>query len=289
MRFIHRTTQAQIVIRSWAVIAAIMLVSLTGKTAVAHDMTRRASIIDGDTLEIYGTRIRLWGIDAPESSQLSRGDDSLPYRCGAKAANDLDAFIAGRPVSCLPISLDRYGRTVATCAVGGADLGNWLVRSGLALDWPEYSKRKYDAAQRDAEQAGRGLWKGSNVEPWLYRVCIRANGMPAACPTTPALILDHVRSARKRWLRAGRIRSKTDTSHPAPWRSIHEERLFWMASARLLVVLVTESRPNARLLVLTEQLVTSALSVSSRHREQLASDDRHRGVSRFLITERRGA
>ena len=117
-------------------------------------MAGQASVIDGDTLEIHGTRIRLWGIDAPESSQLCRGEDSLQYRCGAKAANDLDAFIAGRPVNCLPISLDRYGRTVATCLVGGADLGDWLVRNGLALDWPQYSKRKYDDAQREAEQAG---------------------------------------------------------------------------------------------------------------------------------------
>jgi hypothetical protein len=78
----------------------------------------------------------------------------LQYRCGAKAANDLDAFIAGRPVSCLLILLDRYGRTVATCVVGRQGLGDWLVGNGLALDWPEYSKRKYDAAQRDAEQAG---------------------------------------------------------------------------------------------------------------------------------------
>jgi Staphylococcal nuclease homologue len=97
------------------------------------------------------------GIDAPESSQLCRGEDSLQYRCGAKAANDLDAFIAGRPVNCLPVSVDRYGRTVATCSVGRVDLGDWLVRNGLALDWPEYSKRKYEAAQREAEQAGRGI------------------------------------------------------------------------------------------------------------------------------------
>jgi hypothetical protein len=40
--------------------------------------------IDGDTLEIHGTRIRLWGIDAPESSQLCRDDESLQYQCGAK-------------------------------------------------------------------------------------------------------------------------------------------------------------------------------------------------------------
>ncbi len=160
--------------------AALMLAVVSGALA-DDDLTGQASIIDGDTLEIHGTRIRLWGVDAPESSQLCRGEDSLQYRCGAQAANDLDVFIARRPVSCLPISLDRYGRTVATCLVGGVDLADWLVRNGLALDWPEYSKRRYDATQREAEEAGRGIWKGSYVEPWLYRVCIRAGGNPAGC------------------------------------------------------------------------------------------------------------
>jgi endonuclease YncB( thermonuclease family) len=102
----------------------------------ANDLAGQASIIDGDTLEIHGTRIRLWGIDAPKTMQLCRGDDSQQYRCGAKAANDLDSFIARRPVSCTPISLDQYGRTVASCSVAGADVAEWLVRSGLALDCP---------------------------------------------------------------------------------------------------------------------------------------------------------
>src|ERR1700733_7884812 len=133
---------------------------------LADDLAGQASVIDGDTLDIHGTRIRLWGLDAPESSQLCRGEDSLPYRCGAKSANALDSFIAKRPVNCLPITLDQYGRTVATCSVGGADIGDWLVRSGLALDWSEYSKGKYDAAQRGAEHAGLGMWTGSYVEPW---------------------------------------------------------------------------------------------------------------------------
>jgi len=162
-----------------AALVALILGSI--QVASAGDFTGQASVIDGDTLEIHGARIRLWGIDAPESSQLCRGEDSLQYRCGAKAANDLDAFIAGRPVNCLPISLDRYGRTVATCSVGGADLGDWLVRNGFALDWPQYSKRKYDDAQREAEHAGRGMWAGSYVKPWLYRVCIRASGIPSNC------------------------------------------------------------------------------------------------------------
>jgi len=65
--------------------------------------------------------------------------------------------------------------------VAGADLGEWLVRSGLALDWPRYSKGKYAAAQRDAEHAGRGIWAGGYVEPWLYRACITSNGRPVDC------------------------------------------------------------------------------------------------------------
>jgi endonuclease YncB( thermonuclease family) len=163
----------------WTVAGLVLLLSYG--TALPDDMTGRASIIDGDTLEIHSTRIRLWGIDAPESTQFCRGENSMQYRCGAKAAKDLDAFIAGRAVSCLPISLDRYGRTVATCSVGTVDLGDWLVRNGLALDWPQYSKRKYDAAQHEAEHAGRGMWAGSYIEPWLYRVCFRAGGRPVDC------------------------------------------------------------------------------------------------------------
>jgi len=160
---------------------AIILFLLFAGPAMADDLAGQASIIDGDTLEIHGTRIRLWGIDAPESSQLCRDEDSNLYRCGAQAANDLDHFVARRPVNCIPLNLDPYGRTVASCSVNGADLGEWLVRGGLALDWPQYSKGKYDAAQRDAERAGRGIWKGSYVEPWLYRACIRSSGSPSTC------------------------------------------------------------------------------------------------------------
>ena len=145
-------------------IALLTLISASNGT-LADDMIGQVSVIDGDTLEIHSTRIRLWGIDAPESTQLCRGEDSDPYHCGAQAANDLDRFIARRPVSCNPINLDRSGRTVATCSVGGADLGEWLVRNGLAVDWPQYSRGRYEAVQREAAQAERGMWKGSYVEP----------------------------------------------------------------------------------------------------------------------------
>jgi endonuclease YncB( thermonuclease family) len=168
-----------VVLKTGALLATLAL--WPAAVAIADDLTGQASVIDGDTLEIHGSRIRLWGVDAPESTQLCRGVDSERYRCGAKAANDLDGFIASRYVSCIPINLDRYGRTVATCSVGGVDLGEWLVQNGLALDWPQYSKGKYGADQRAAEQAERGMWAGSYVEPWLFRVCIRAAGTPVNC------------------------------------------------------------------------------------------------------------
>ncbi|MET3993719.1 endonuclease YncB(thermonuclease family) [Bradyrhizobium sp. S3.9.2] len=149
--------------------------------ASAGELTGRASIIDGDTLEIHGSRIRLWGIDAPESDQLCRGDDSLQYRCGAKAASELDRFINSRPVTCVPIDIDRYGRTVASCSVEGVDLAGWLVSQGHAFDWPHYSKGKYAQAQHKAERDGLGVWTGSFAKPWIYRACVRAGGRRTKC------------------------------------------------------------------------------------------------------------
>ena len=81
------------------VLAGLALLASCG-TAFSDDIIGQASIVDGDTLEIHGNRIRLWGIDAPESTQLCRGDDSDQYRCGAQAASDLDAFDARRPANC---------------------------------------------------------------------------------------------------------------------------------------------------------------------------------------------
>jgi len=72
----------------------MLMILLLLSAASVNDLVGQPSVVDGDTLDIHGTRIRLWGVDAPESSQLCRGADSNLYRCGAKAANDLDSFIA---------------------------------------------------------------------------------------------------------------------------------------------------------------------------------------------------
>ena len=164
----------------WLTLSAALFV-LLAFPAIADDLVGQASVIDGDTIEIHGQRVRLFGIDAPESEQLCRGDDSLQYRCGAKAANDLYDFIAGRPVSCVDIDERTYRRVVAVCTTNGVDLADWMVRQGLALDWPKYSKGDYAAAQAEARKAERGVWSGSFVQPWDYRACRREGGRQGNC------------------------------------------------------------------------------------------------------------
>jgi endonuclease YncB( thermonuclease family) len=160
-------------------IALLMLVASPG--ARSDDLAGRASIIDGDTLEIHGARIRLWGIDAPETDQLCSNQGGEHYRCGQKAANDLDAFIGPRPVSCIEVDRDRYKRAVAVCTVAGTDIAEWLVKNGLALDWPQYSKGSYAAAQSEAKRDNLGMWSGSFNAPWRYRICRRTAGSPVGC------------------------------------------------------------------------------------------------------------
>ncbi|MBJ7484352.1 MAG: thermonuclease family protein [Brevundimonas sp.] len=128
----------------------------------------RASVIDGDTLDMQGQRIRLWAVDAPEGRQTC-DRAGVTYRCGQEAANALDRYIGGRPVRCAERDRDRYRRIVARCSVGGRDLGGWLVREGLAVRYPEYAGRSYMVEEAAARVARRGIWAGTFVRPWDWR------------------------------------------------------------------------------------------------------------------------
>src|SRR5690554_1952283 len=95
------------------VLAPVLVILIAALAPAAHaEVAGRASVIDGDTIEIHGQRIRLHGIDAPESAQLCLAEDER-WRCGQQSALALDDEIAGRPVACAERDRDRYGRIVA--------------------------------------------------------------------------------------------------------------------------------------------------------------------------------
>ncbi len=145
---------------------ALALVMFLPMSALA-EIAGQARVIDGDTLEVAGQRIRLHGIDAPESRQLCRRDGE-PWRCGKDATSALKAFLGSRPVSCEELDRDRYTRVVAKCAVDGMDIGEWMVSQGWAVAYYLYSY-EYSRAEQRARSARRGIWAGEFEKPWEWR------------------------------------------------------------------------------------------------------------------------
>lgn len=164
-----------------AFVLALHVLPAHARDLIGRDLIGQASVVDGDTLDIHDDRIRLWGVDAPESTQLCRGRDRRPYRCGQQAALALYNFTKAKTVRCTPLDGDRYGRIVARCMVGRIDLGQMLVSRGLAVEEPQYSHGAYTADQLAARRAGRGIWAGRFVEPSLYRACMHSGGRVAEC------------------------------------------------------------------------------------------------------------
>ena len=123
-----------------ALVFALLLVFSAISPAFAQDLiVGVASVIDGDTIEIHGQRIRLFGIDAPESSQLCVRPTGERWYCGQRASFALADRIGRATVSCQPRDFDRYGRVVAVCFKGNEDLNRWMVASGWAAAYKQYS------------------------------------------------------------------------------------------------------------------------------------------------------
>jgi endonuclease YncB( thermonuclease family) len=161
----------------------LLLACLVPSPAAAQDIvTGRASVVDGDSLEIHGAPVRLHGVDAPESQQwCSR--NSIAYRCGQEAALLLAEKIGPHVVSCRRRDTDRYGRMVAVCTAGGEDLGGWMVSQGYAIAYRRYS-REYVAAEEQAREAKRGLWAGEFQRPEDFRHRGRSRPRPEQAPST---------------------------------------------------------------------------------------------------------
>jgi endonuclease YncB( thermonuclease family) len=144
--------------------------------AASADISGLAEVIDGDSLDIDGISIRLFGVDAFEGRQpcLRNG---APWRCGDAASRKLTELVGESTIECVQRDIDSYGRVVARCTNGRVDLAAEIARSGLGLAYRQYSMDYVDE-EADAQAAGRGAWAGTFDAPWEWR-----RGEPPGAPT----------------------------------------------------------------------------------------------------------
>ena len=131
-------------------------------------VTGEARAIDGDTIEVDGTRIRLQGIDAPETRQRCTTADGVSWACGRYATAVLAAAVASVEVTCTARGRDRYQRVVAVCWAGVVEVGRSMVAEGLALADRRFG-RTYVPVEEAARAAALGIWAGEFEAPWDWR------------------------------------------------------------------------------------------------------------------------
>jgi endonuclease YncB( thermonuclease family) len=157
----------------------LLLVGLLLATAPAFAADLLGQVVgiqDGDTLilltpERRQVRVRLYGIDAPESRQ--------PY--GTRAQQELSTLAFRKQVRVTVEDTDHYGRTVGRVWAGSLDINAELVRRGAAWVYRQYNRDPaLPTLEAEARQAKRGLWAlpaGEQVPPWAWR---RNGGRPTA-------------------------------------------------------------------------------------------------------------
>ena len=164
--------------RVWpALIVAVVAFSIAALDGSANaEIVGEARVIDGDTIEVQGQRIRLHGIDAPERRQTCQTrSDSLDVPCGDLATEYLRSLIDRAPrVRCVERGTGKYGRVIGVCSLaggttsGGLDLNDAMVRAGWALAYRRYSD-DYADAEDDARRREVGIWALSFTPPWDWR------------------------------------------------------------------------------------------------------------------------
>ncbi|RYG57835.1 MAG: thermonuclease family protein [Alphaproteobacteria bacterium] len=163
------------------VLAAWFLALVCGVQAQAAPI----KIIDGDTIEKGGVRIRLHGIDAPEAGQKCDGSGKKKWNCGQVAIARLEALVfSGRDLVCDNRGEDGYGRVIAVCKIGDVDINATMVQTGSAWAFRKYST-DYASIEDQAHAKHVGIWQADTQTPWDFRAEKWASAeqeSPNGCP-----------------------------------------------------------------------------------------------------------
>jgi len=180
-------------------------------TVHAQVILGQAEVIDGDSLRVAGTELRLFGIDAPEYTQSCYANGA-PVTCGTMAKEVLEGMIAGSTVTCSPLGSDTYGRTVARCATSGVDIAGALVEAGWATAFRRYSD-DYVAVEMRARANRAGIWQWDFQMPEDYRNSQKAEREPTRLARSSA----QSASRPRRYERDGQCLIKGNHSRRGDW------------------------------------------------------------------------
>lgn len=158
----------KLLLRLRAVLSAAMLFTTATPSLSDSQIIGRASVIDGDTIEIHNQRIRFEGIDAPESRQTCNDPSGAPWQCGRASAFALADKIGTATVACQAHGRDRYKRALAVCYLSDEDLSAWMVQNGWAVAYRKYSTA-YVVQEDEARHSERNIWAGNFEMPWDWR------------------------------------------------------------------------------------------------------------------------
>lgn len=133
----------------------------------AKTIIGKAKVIDGDTIHIKNNKIRLHGIDAPETKQTCKIDKE-EWFCGKQSKNELKKIINNQSVECVVNDIDIYNRYVAICVSNNINLNQWMVKNGWAIAYRYYST-DYIIEEKYARDNILGIWKSEFLKPYQYR------------------------------------------------------------------------------------------------------------------------
>lgn len=143
-------------------VAALLVLPLW---AAQPEFSGEARVIDADTIEVAGQRIRLGGIDAPEMQETCTDAQGRQWPCGRWATDTARAMVAGARLRCVDLGERTYERVVGRCYLRGRDLGEYLIEAGAARPCLRFARaqgtdRAYLTAERVAKAARAGVYGG---------------------------------------------------------------------------------------------------------------------------------